>query len=129
MKNSTPDFSLEILMPYIRLTNSGKKYTLCVMVPLPVNYHVQLKNNPTIKIDEDKNQVNVIIKVAGPVKNPANEWVGIPLKIGLPSLNSGDSKIDLTTSIITTIKIKDTDDLEDGEGGSTESKYEDSMEE
>lgn len=129
MDKQTPVFSLETLTPYIRLTNKGNNYTLWVMVPLPVNYHIILENNPQLKIDERKNQVDVNIGVSGPVGKPAEEWFPVPIKVSLPSPTKNQFGIDMQTTILTTIVVTDTGDVGDDDGGASTSKYEDSTEE
>lgn len=129
MDNLTPVFAIETITPYIRLTNTGTTYTLWVIVPLPVNYSMKLNNNPKLKIDEPNNQVDVTITVKGPTENPATEWSSIPLKIELPTPTDTHFGVDMKTIIHTTVVVKDTGGLGDGEGGSSNSKYEDSTEE
>ncbi|MEQ9266764.1 MAG: hypothetical protein RLN81_16160 [Balneolaceae bacterium] len=129
MDNLTPVFSVDTLTPYINLSKNGKKFTQWVIIPLPINYHVVLEDNPVVKIDEQKNEVDITIEVAGPVGKPSDEWYSAPLKIDLPSPSINQFGVDMKTTIRTFVTITDTGDVGDGEGGNSKTKYDDATEE
>ncbi len=119
MNSLTPNFALEVLTPYIRLTKKGNIYTLWVIVPLPMNYHVDLENNPQLQIDEPANLVQVNIDVEGPEKKPSSEWYTVPLKIALPSPSGNQFGVNDNTTIRVSVLVDDPDDT-----GNVKIKYE-----
>lgn len=124
MTDLTPDFDLEVLTPYIRVTKNGNNYTLWVIVPLPMNYYVPLKNNPQIQINEKKNLVQVNIDVDGPEKSPSKHWYPAPLKIELPSPSGNQFGVNEETTIRVSVLLDDPADT-----GDTSTQYKEASEE
>jgi hypothetical protein len=121
MPGLTIDYAANPLTPYIRLTRRGNKYTLWVIVPLPIGYYLKADDNPQIEEDSKRDAVLVSIFVEGPEKPPTEEWYAVPLKIKLPGPGSNAPiRIDGNTPIKVTVYLDDPQD----EGSST-LKYDD----
>lgn len=85
--SSTTNNSVEILVPYIRLTkNAEDEYTLWVAVFIPDNYRIP--NEPTVTV-ENPNLVQVSINAEGSEASPSTEWEVVPLKVSLPTPVNG----------------------------------------
>lgn len=111
--SSTPNNSVQLLVPYIRLTrNSENEYTLWVAVFIPENYSIP--NAPTVTV-ENPNLVQVSIKVESSGSSPSPQWTVVPLKVSLPTPENGPVK---DATIKTTVWLDDPNDE-----GSTKIKY------
>lgn len=124
MDKLTPDYALEVLTPYIRVTKKGNSYTLWVMVALPMNYYITPENNPQLEIEENLNIVQVNIDVTGPEKNPSKEWYTTSLKIALPTPSGNQFGVNQETTIRTSVLVDDPDDT-----GNAQVKYDQAEEE
>lgn len=124
MSNLTPDFDLEVLTPYIRVTKKGNSYTLWVIVPLPMNYYIPLENNPQLDINEAQNIVQVNVDVEGPEKDPADQWYPATLKVDLPSPSGNQFGVNQETTIRVSVLVDDPADT-----GDTSTQYKDASEE
>lgn len=117
--STTPDQSISLLTPYIRLTKSSAgSYSLWAAIFAPKNYELSGQPQVTVK-NPDLVQVN--INLDGPKNKPSGKWGVFPLKISLPTPDDGVSS---NAQIKVTVWLDDPEDE-----GSTVTKYDEAEEE